>query len=67
LGDIPLIKYLFRNTYDVVNKKEIIIFITPRIISPEQSSVFRGKADTMEREQKMMDLINTKEKEEKYK
>jgi type II secretory pathway component GspD/PulD (secretin) len=35
LGDLPLIKHLFRNTYTVTNKKEIIIFITPRIISPE--------------------------------
>jgi len=35
LGDIPLIKYLFRNTYTTTTKKEIVIFITPRIISPE--------------------------------
>jgi type II secretory pathway component GspD/PulD (secretin) len=36
LGDIPLIKYAFRNTYDATVKKEIIIFITPKIISPEK-------------------------------
>ena len=36
LGDIPLIKYLFRNTYYTNVKKEIIIFITPKIISPEK-------------------------------
>jgi type IV pilus secretin PilQ/predicted competence protein len=35
LGDIPLIKYLFRNTYTTTTKKEIVIFITPRIINPE--------------------------------
>ncbi len=34
LGDIPLLKYLFRNTYNTTTKKEIIIFITPTIIDP---------------------------------
>lgn len=34
LGDIPLIKYAFRNTYYTTTKKEIIIFITPKIIYP---------------------------------
>ncbi|OGX26738.1 MAG: hypothetical protein A3J51_06955 [Omnitrophica WOR_2 bacterium RIFCSPHIGHO2_02_FULL_45_21] len=36
LGDIPIIKHIFRNKYTVTNKKEIIIFITPKIISPEK-------------------------------
>jgi len=35
LGDIPFIKYAFRSTYDATVKKEIVIFITPKIISPE--------------------------------
>ncbi len=34
VGDIPLIKYFFRNTYRTTTKKETIIFITPKIISP---------------------------------
>ncbi|HOW42806.1 MAG TPA: secretin N-terminal domain-containing protein [Candidatus Omnitrophota bacterium] len=34
LGDIPLLKYMFRNTYNTTTKKEIIIFITPKIIDP---------------------------------
>jgi len=38
LGDIPLIKYAFRNKYDKTVKKEIVIFITPRIVSPEKTA-----------------------------
>lgn len=33
LGDIPLLKYLFRNEYTKNVKKEIVIFITPHIIN----------------------------------
>ncbi|MBD3315726.1 MAG: hypothetical protein GF344_08065 [Chitinivibrionales bacterium] len=32
LGDIPLLKYLFRWSYTKETKKELVIFITPRII-----------------------------------
>lgn len=39
LGDIPVIKHIFRNKYYTTNKKEIVIFITPRIISPERPSL----------------------------
>jgi len=38
LGDIPIIKYAFRYTYTTTTKKEIIIFITPRIISPNKTT-----------------------------
>lgn len=44
LGDIPVIKHIFRNTYTTTNKKEIVIFITPRIISPERHSVISESA-----------------------
>jgi general secretion pathway protein D len=33
LGDIPLLGYAFRNQDDLVRKTEIVIFLTPRIIS----------------------------------
>jgi type II secretory pathway component GspD/PulD (secretin) len=39
LGDIPIIKYAFRNEYTTIVKKEIVIFITPRIMSPEKRVV----------------------------
>jgi len=33
LGDIPYLGALFRNTARVNNKSELLIFLTPRIIS----------------------------------
>ena len=33
LGDIPLLGLLFQRKHDVVEKKDLIIFITPRIIT----------------------------------
>jgi type IV pilus assembly protein PilQ len=32
LGDLPYVGYLFRQTLDLSDKKELLIFITPRII-----------------------------------
>jgi len=39
LGQIPLIKYLFQNSFTKTVKKEIIIFITPRIVSGDRKSL----------------------------
>lgn len=36
LGSIPLIGVLFRQTRDVVRRREIIVLITPRIIDPSE-------------------------------
>lgn len=33
LGDIPILGYIFRNTVRVDNKRELLIFVTPRILS----------------------------------
>lgn len=33
LGDIPVIGHIFRNTVRVDNKRELLIFVTPRILS----------------------------------
>ena len=35
LGDIPYLGRLFRNDLDVLQKREILIFVTPKIISEE--------------------------------
>ncbi|HET7308308.1 MAG TPA: type IV pilus secretin PilQ [Gammaproteobacteria bacterium] len=35
LGDIPLLGFLFRNTSTTNNKKELLIFVTPKIISSD--------------------------------
>jgi type II secretory pathway component GspD/PulD (secretin) len=49
LGDIPIIKYAFRNTYYTTTKKEIIIFITPRIINPAKVASIDVKKIQQER------------------
>ena len=33
LGDIPILGYVFRNTAKVDDKRELLIFVTPRILS----------------------------------
>ena len=33
LGDIPLLGYLFRQTTQLRSQKELLIFITPRIVT----------------------------------
>lgn len=35
LGDIPFVGYLFRNTSDKNERQELLIFVTPKIISEE--------------------------------
>ena len=40
LKDIPLVGWLFRSTFNpATNKKELIIFITPRIINQEEAGL----------------------------
>lgn len=36
LGDIPFLKYVFRNTKRHINKTELVIFITPSIVTGEE-------------------------------
>ena len=38
LQNIPLLGYFFRSTIDVKSKRELLIFITPRIVEPQLSS-----------------------------
>ena len=33
LGDVPYFGWLFRNTSNVSEKKELLIFVTPRIVT----------------------------------
>jgi type II secretory pathway component GspD/PulD (secretin) len=37
IGDIPFVGYAFRNTKDEVIKTELVIFLTPRIVSGEET------------------------------
>jgi len=38
LQNIPLLGYLFRSSKDVTSKRELLIFITPKIVQPQLSS-----------------------------
>jgi len=50
LGDIPILKYAFQNWHESVDKKELVIFLTPTIISGQESvagvsALFEKKKD----------------------
>ncbi len=62
LGDIPLIKYAFRSKFNKTVKKEIIIFITPKIVSPDKASLFNALADSGAREEAMLKTMDKKVK-----
>jgi type II secretory pathway component GspD/PulD (secretin) len=53
LGDIPILKYAFRSQYTAVTKKEIVIFITPKIISPEKAASLSLNSNHTQREEQM--------------
>ena len=38
LGDIPIMGHLFKNTAKTLNKSELLIFLTPRVVS-EKSAI----------------------------
>lgn len=63
LGDIPLIKYMFRNTYTTTTKKEIVIFITPRIINPEKPFTFNQATSPLidKREEEILKALESVE------
>lgn len=41
LGDMPFLGYLFKSKKDTVDKSELLIFISPTIISPDESTRMR--------------------------
>ncbi|MDU8925545.1 type IV pilus secretin PilQ [Pasteurellaceae bacterium LIM206] len=43
LGDIPVIKHLFKRKADRHQKRELVIFVTPHIIKPEHNAAQRSK------------------------
>jgi type IV pilus assembly protein PilQ len=38
LGDIPVLGYLFKTTNTTVNKTELLVFLTPKVISERTSA-----------------------------
>ena len=60
LGDLPLLKHLFRNTYTKKVKKEILIFITPRIITSSEDfskNQFNTQEGFIERQRAMREAM----------
>ena len=51
LGDIPLLKYLFRKSSNSVDKTNLFIFLTPRVIQnpDEASKVAKDKRDQIDK------------------
>ncbi|HEU0204746.1 MAG TPA: type IV pilus secretin PilQ, partial [Burkholderiaceae bacterium] len=41
LGDIPVLGYLFRNKARISDRTELIIFITPRVVSERVTAAVR--------------------------
>lgn len=35
LGDLPFVGYLFKNTSEIIEKRELLIFVTPKILTDE--------------------------------
>jgi type IV pilus assembly protein PilQ len=41
LGDLPVVGYLFKNTSRISDRTELIIFITPRVISEKINAAMK--------------------------
>ncbi len=53
LKDIPILGHVFKNTVNSVTKKNLLIFITPRIIRDQ----FDARSSTIEEKEKLEDVI----------
>ncbi|MCY3004042.1 MAG: type II and III secretion system protein, partial [Planctomycetota bacterium] len=42
LMDIPLLGRLFRSDNDTADKRELLVFLTPRIVQPEEAELLNG-------------------------
>ena len=42
LMDIPLLGRLFRSDNDTADKRELLVFLTPRIVQPEEAALLNG-------------------------
>ena len=49
LGDIPVLGWLFKNTRTSTTKVNLLLFLTPRIMSPYQKSVANTNKDVLAR------------------
>ena len=70
LGDIPIVGFLFRNTFQNLEKTELVILLTPYIMSPEEAPVFSKEAEESIKKQKggfSEGLLYLEERKEKKK
>lgn len=51
LGDIPILGFLFRNTYQKKEKTEVVILLTPYVITPEEADIHATEAETKVKEE----------------
>ncbi len=66
LGDIPLIKVLFRNVEENDVKQELIVFITPHILTDEsRKSISKEEWDKVSDKTKQIEQIENKKKRKK--
>jgi len=76
LGDIPGLGYLFKSKKDVKEKTELLIFVSPTVITPEQYvhmakqeryGIGRGYLEDRERQVQMQTVLEYQEKARKDK
>lgn len=60
LGDIPLVGGLFRSTDKGLRNREVVAFITPRIVNPAEEAAERLSDENKEWLQRLRDAIGTK-------
>ena len=72
LGDLPLLGYLFKSKKDTGDKTELLIFVSPTIITPDEFVRMKneerfgiGKDYSREREKRKRLFLTTQEEEEK--
>jgi general secretion pathway protein D len=76
LGDIPWLGYLFKSKKDVKDKTELLIFVSPTVITPEEYvhmakqeryGIGRGYLEDRERQLQMQTVLEYQEKSRKDK
>lgn len=73
LGDIPYLGYLFKSKKDIYDKTELLIFVSPKVITPDeyvhmarQEKYVTEKEYQKERQRKKEEAIKTQEAKEEF-
>ncbi len=58
LKDVPILGRLFRSDVDATSKRELLVFVTPRIVDPNEAAVLaRRYQDHFERKRSEYDMV----------